>query len=371
MPADLTTTPYSPWSGLQPRWWLPHLVIENDRSELGAITAGWDPLLRHIYAVDIAYDATNEGFVGALDYIYDRWYPVLKLHASRQSDFYRNNALELQRIRHRDEYQLETVLPFLSYDSDLALHMTVLQDRESNDKLAPGVPPVPDRKDNIAGLGLVYDSTKRYPLSISRSDGRHIALIAEDSDALPGGDFTGEIYTLDWREFLPLGGEHVLGIRVVEGWGTDAPRPFSLGGSASTSQISALENIVNPATLQTLFDQRDYPLRGYPTGLPALTGRRMFVSSLEWRFPMTRVERGVMVPLPLGLHQVSGSLFVDSGGTWNDGGKPEKYSTGYGMEVNARVILLYELPFNLRLGWAHGLDAGGEYQVYLRVGASF
>jgi outer membrane protein assembly factor BamA len=97
----------------------------------------------------------------------------------------------------------------------------------------------------------------------------------------------------------------------------------------------------------------------------------MFVSSLEWRFPLKRVEWGTMVPLPLGLHQVSGSVFVDSGGTWNDGGKPEKYSTGAGMEMNARVILFYELPFNLRLGYAHGFDAGGANQVYLRVGASF
>ena len=370
MPNDLATTPYSPWSGLQPHWWLPHIAIENHRSELGAVTAGWDPLLRHIYAADVAYDITNEGFVGALDYIYDRWYPVLKLHASRQNDFFRNTDAELQRIRHRDDYQLDTVFPFLYYDSNLALHMTVLQDRESDDKVAPGVPAVPDRKDNIAGVGLVYDSTHNYPLSISRSNGRHIALIAEDSSALAGGDFTGEIYTLDWREFLALGGEHVLGVRLVEGWGTDAPRPFSLGGSASASQVSVLQNIVNTAT-QTLFDQRDYPLRGFPTGLPALTGRRMFLSTLEWRFPMERIERGTMVPLPLGLHQVSGSVFVDSGGTWNEGSKPEKYSTGAGVEMNARAILFYALPLNLRLGYAHGFDAGGGNQVYLHVGASF
>jgi hypothetical protein len=78
-----------------------------------------------------------------------------------------------------------------------------------------------------------------------------------------------------------------------------------------------------------------------------------------------------MAPLPLGLHQVSGSVFADSGATWNDGGKPEKYVTGAGIEMNARLILFYALPLDLRLGFAHGFDPGGENQVYLRVGASF
>ncbi len=371
-PPGLTTTAYSPWNSLEPSWWLPHIVIDNDRTELGAVTAGWDSLMRHIYTADVAYDFSNPGFVGSADYIYDRWYPVFKLHAARTNDFYRNSTLDLLRIRHREEYQLETVFPLLYYDRDFALHATVLQNKESDDKIAPGVVGVPDTTDNIAGLALVYDSTYRPPLSISRSDGRHIALIAEDSDTLPGSDYSGQVYTADWREFLALPGEQVLGIRLAEGWGTQTPRPFRLGGSASAREFSVLANIVNPATMDTVFNQRDYPLRGYSTGEPTLTGRRMFLSTLEWRFPIQRVERGAMLPIvPIGLHQVWGSAFIDSGGTWNEGTKPETYHTGAGVEANARLILFYNLPLDLRLGYAHGFNEGGTDQVYLRVGTSF
>jgi outer membrane protein assembly factor BamA len=96
----------------------------------------------------------------------------------------------------------------------------------------------------------------------------------------------------------------------------------------------------------------------------------MQLASLEWRFPLRRVERGIMTP-PLALHQLSGSLFVDSGGVANEGSSPDVRRTGAGLELNTDSALFYSLRFNLRLGYAHGFDVEGENQLYLRIGTSF
>lgn len=371
VPAGLVTEEYAPWRSLRPRWWLPHLLVETGRAEVGVVTGGADTLGRHYYGIDAAYDFSNDNFVGAFDYLYDRWYPLFKAHASRSPDFQRNDEGDLLRIRRSDVLQIEAVLPALFYRRALSLHITALQDRESDDRVASGLVAKPDTQDNLVGAAVLYDSTRNYPLSVSRSNGRHLALVAESSDVISGSDFTGEVYTLDWREFLGLGGEHVLGLRLLGGWGTDNPQLFNLGGADGAPYYSALGVIGSSLTANVLFDRRDYGLRGYPSGLPQITGRRMAAATAEYRFPVVRVERGFMVPFPGAMDQVHGSVFVDSGAAWNEGGSPDEYFTGAGVEANTDLVLLYNVGVRLRLGYAHGFDRGGEDQVYLRLGASF
>lgn len=361
-----TVEDYSPWQGLQPRWWGPHLVVETDRTEVGVITSGNDALYRHLYLIDAAYDFSAHSFVGGADYIYDRWWPIFKLHATRENDFTRNDDEEVTRVRHIDDYQAEVVLPWLSFDDRFSLHSAIVAARESDAKLFHNTAPQADKEDTLFGVALVWDTTHRYPLSVSRTGGRELRLVYENSDAFDG-DYTGAIYTLDWREFFALGGEHVLGARFVQGWGTDQPRRFELGGTRGAGEAPP---VLADASFDSPFNIRSYPLRGYPDGLASLEGRRMQLGTLEWRFPIRRVERGFMTP-PLGLHQLAGSLFVDSGAVWNEGRSPDDRRTGAGVELLTDAALLYSLRVNLRLGYAHGFDEGGKDQVYLRIGASF
>ena len=74
---------------------------------------------------------------------------------------------------------------------------------------------------------------------------------------------------------------------------------------------------------------------------------------------------------PLGIHQIYGSLFAETGDAWNSGRTPGDYSTGAGIEVNAEVNLLYALAVHVRLGYAHGFADNGNEQVYLQLGSSF
>jgi hypothetical protein len=360
-------TSYSPYSGLLPRWWFPHLWVDSQRTEIGAFTSGWDPLLRHIYYLDAAYDFRNDWFAGSVDYLYDRFYPVFKLHASRYSALYLDANDDPARVTTSDTVLGEVMLPFLRYRRNLALRAAAYSVRDADGWLATGVPPMADRTDHVLGYSLTYDSTRRYPRSISRSHGFQAGLTVETSDAVAGSTYSGEVYTLDGRAFLPLGREHVLAARIAYGWGSDAPRPFVLGGSRSAGE-SPLP--LDPALVYSPFNQRKFALRGYDSGQAGLVGRRMFAGTLEWRFPLQRVERGFMAP-PLALHQVHGSVFAETGDAWQTGRHADDLVTGAGAELHANVYLFYELPMHLRLGYAHGFADGGGNHTYLQLGSSF
>lgn len=367
VPEDLKDSDYSPYNGLRPRWWLPHVGIDAQRSELGVITSGWDPLQRHIYYLDLAYDFKNEWFAGSVDYIYDRFYPTFKLHASRVSELDLDSNDDPLRVRTTDTYMGEMLLPFLQYRRDITIHAAGYTVRDADGWTASGVAPLSDRIDNVLGYAFVYDSTRRYPLSISRSRGVQFSVTAETSDAIGGSDYSGEVYTIDGRAFLPLGGEHVLAFRLAGGWGSASPRSYRLGGSLSANTAPLpLDTVL----LNSPFNQREFALRGYDSGLAELTGRRMVLAAAEWRFPLARIERGFMTP-PLAIHQVSGSVFAETGDAWTTGRTPGDYSTGAGIEANAEVNLFYALAFHLRLGYAHGFADNGSNQVYLKLGSSF
>jgi hypothetical protein len=364
---SMASESYSPYSSLRPRWWFPHLALDSSRTEIGVITSASDALRRHNYYADLAYDFQNDQPVGELDYVYDRWFPLLKLRVARSNSIYNDAGGATARVRASDTYQAEVVFPLLTYRHRLALNTAVYQVRDHDVWTEAGVSPAADSSDNVAGLAVLWDSTRYYPFSISRTNGRHIQLVAENSDVLGGSDYTGSVYTLDWREFLALGGRHVLALRVAGGWGTESPRPYVLGGSFSA--VTGLP-LVDALNFYTPFDQRDFALRGYTRGTPELVGRRMALTSAEWRFPLGRVERGIMAP-PLALQQLYGSVFVDSGAAWNDGDRPDAFATGAGVEAYADTFIFYNVPLSLRLGYAHGYNAGGDDQVYLQVGSSF
>jgi hypothetical protein len=370
-------TDYDPATGVRPRWWFPYLALDDQRTEVGASTATWDPLFRHIYAITAAWDFKNDSPVGALDYVYDGWYPTFKLHASRTDNLSYDdtdndgNEDDFVRLRHEDKYRAEMVLPLLGYRRALALHVGALRDQESDVRRADGVAPSADSTDSLLGIAVTFDSTRNYPLSISRSHGREIRLVGEDSDVFDS-DYTGRAYSLDWRELLSLGREHVFGARLVEGYASEGARRFELGGSGTYDDWPGILDFA----LSSPFNHRHFPLRGYPAGRADLSDARLRLATLEYRFPLWRVERGWMgflgwLPPAIALHQLSGALFVDSGAVWRQGAKPDDYRTGAGVELMTDMALFYFARMNLRLGYARGYDEGGEHQVYLRLGSSF
>ena len=162
---------------------------------------------------------------------------------------------------------------------------------------------------------------------------------------------------------------HVLAARLVAGKGTDFPNPFRLGGHSDGFYVATPAASIGEST-QQVFNKREYALRGYPEGLNKLTGRRMSLAELEWRFPIALLEKTLMAP-PIGLQRLHGKLFYNVGDAWNDQTESADYLAGWGLEINAELILGYFIPINARLGYAQGLDDLGEDQVYLEVGFTY
>ncbi len=358
---------YSSFSSLRPRWWFPTLFVDDERFEIGFFTGGSDTLMRHNYALQYGYDVFNNRSSGSLDYIYDRFTPILKLHASNYYEDLRNSDSELLKVRGKSSYQAEVVFPLLRNTRRWSAHLGVGEESETDVRIKRSGWEEPDVRDRIAGIALAFSSAVEFPRGISRVDGREVMLAGEDSDVLEGSDYTGRAYTLDWKEFVRLGGEHVLGMRLVGAQGDSGIRPFNLGG---TSQIKPLPQLLDSTAPYFPFSRRSYALRGYDEGLPQLTGNHMRLASFEYRFPVWRLERGAMAP-PIGLHQLHGTLFMDNGAAWYDGQKADDYYTGVGVELKADVVVFYSAMARVSLGFARGLDDIGEHQVYLRIGGAF
>ncbi len=178
-------------------------------------------------------------------------------------------------------------------------------------------------------------------------------------------DYSGSLYITDARGYFPLGFRNVLAARLVAGWGTDNPRPFVLGGAGSQGVDSLNQS-------NRIFNKRYFPLRGYSGGLSELTGRRMGLFSLEWRFPMFTIDHGLTSP-PVGMQQIYGKFFMDAGDAWDNDSREEKsIRRGIGSEINAEVIVGYRTLINIRVGAQHGMDARGKnWSFYVATGTSF
>ena len=365
---------YNALPRIVPTAWFPYASWDSDQKELGLVTAGSDPLQWHMYGLLAAYDVENDWFVGAFDYRYDRWNPSVKLYFERDVNILRDSQSRLNRYVNSDSASLELLFPHFTRDRQWTFSAGITREVQSDKKLvAPGALSAPDFIDELLGAAVNYNSAQLYPRGISLERGQHINLVATDSDTL-NSDYTGQVYTLDWRAYLPLSvlaPSQVLALRVAGGWGNDAPRPFRLGGNTEGYYLPMPgATLLTPTIDGDVFGKRKFALRGYKDGLPQLTGRRMALAETEWRFPLKLVERGLMAP-PLGIHQIHGKLFYNAGSAWDDQNDADDIYKGAGAELNTELVIGYLFGINLRMGYAHGFDKPGDNEWYLELGATF
>ncbi len=359
---DTHMSAYTPWQSLRPRWWFPIVLLDEDSTEVGFTTSGNDALGVHNYAASVSFDFSNN--LSALSAAYG-FSNRFSMSLSRDNTLLKNTTGKLNRIRSKDSLQFVFAWPDTHILSTSNLLLALSWQNEFDGKLFNGATPAADFNDNMLGLAWTYNNSRVYPLSISRSDGRDIRLVAEDGGSL-NSDFGGQVVTASWREYISLGGEHVLALRALQGWGEGVTTPFRLGGEDTGLSY----DILLQQSHSGLFGRRSYALRGYAEGLPQLRGKRARVLSAEWRFPGERIERGIMAP-PVGVMQWSGALFAETGAAY-DGATPDTYYSSAGLELTADLNLFYLVPLRARLGIARGFDeAIGETRAYLSLGSSF
>jgi hypothetical protein len=342
---------YTPWSSILPRSWLPLIEIAEGAVKLGVTTFGQDALGLHQYIVAPVYEFTQGETLGALAYIYDGRH-MLTVDRNMTVRESRNDEVEAYTI---DEgVQWISTWRHLRLDRRFFWGLGGALDREKFKRVDVGTTSIQDER--VLGLVAGLDTRRTQWLSEGPSQGLQVRLFAETSHGLHG-TYSGDVYRIDTRLHFPLWST-VLSARWNEAWGEPDAEPFQLGGTDT-----------DPGFLLPILNQRDFPLRGYSSGEPTLRGHRARLGVVEWRIPIKDVDRHAMVP-PVGMNRVSVNLFYDVGDAWPRNGEPD-WHQGYGIEIMSELRLGYLLGAELRLGLAHGADAGGKTVGYLRVGRSF
>ena len=345
---------YSPWSTLKPHYWFPLIDSSADQaSYVGVLLSGSDALNFHKWSALPLYYYDQKVFGGLASYSF---YNNATLSAQRQFFMQGNKDAA---VRYRDEevrYQALLHHSFNTLDSSIYLAAGVANE-VINSRLVKGAGVDQSYSNKITGAIAQFDSSRFYKLSIAAVDGRRVQLLSESYDLLGGSDYSGKTSRLDWNEYIALADNHALHFRMLYAQGDPGIRAYRLGDVSET-----LSNIGGDTGL----GRRDFPLRGYPSGLAALSGSNMGLATAEWKLPLAYHYDGWFVP-PLGIGRESLSLFVDSGDAWNQGESIE-FKTGAGVEWNIEALAGYDLlKLATTLGFAHGLDSGGENRLYLRV----
>lgn len=359
----LPDRPYTPWSSLMPRAWLPLVDINSNNGEvaLGAETYGQDALGLHQYTIAPMYEFTQHEWLGSATYLYNDRHQLLidrtLLVRSSEDKSGGSNGLtdkDITAYTTTDRAQWVSTWQSLSLATRTYAGLGGALDRERFHEV--GVGTTSDRDERVLGLVAGVDTRREQWLSEGPSQGQQLRLFAETSNGLHGA-YSGNVYRGDWRGHLALG-TSVLSLRWNEVYAQPDAEPIRLGGSFSEETFAL-----------PVLNQRDFPLRGYLSGEPALTGHHARLGTVEWRVPLADVDRHLMVP-PAGLNRVSMSVFTDVGSAWDDA-ESRRYFKGAGVEFLSEVRLGYQFGAQLRAGVAKGLETPGRTTWYLHVGRSF
>lgn len=356
-PAPLADQPYSPWSSLRPRAWLPLVELADGAVALGALTYGQDALGLHQYFVAPLYELTQRQLLGTAEYVYEGRHGVLLNRSLTVKSSSPKTGLvdrEITAYSIREHAQWVSTWRHLALNQRFYWGLGAALEQERLHHVDDGISQV--QNERVLALVAGIDTRRSQWLSEGPSQGQQLRLFAETSNGLNAA-YSGNVYRADWRGHVALG-KSVLALRWNEAYGQANAEPFELGGSKS-----------DDFTILPVLNQREFALRGYGNGEPALTGHRARIVTTEWRVPLADVDRHFMVP-PLGLNRVALNLFLDLGAAWERGREPD-YHRGVGVELVSEPRLGYLFGWLARAGVAKGLDAPGSTRAYLRLGRSF
>jgi hypothetical protein len=352
--------PYSAWSSLRPRYWLPIGYSADGAFALGAETFGQDALGLHQYSLGPMYEITQHQALGSATYVYDNRHGLLLNRAmavkASTKDNQKSTGREIQAYNIDETAQWVSLWRHLSFDTRYYWGLGGALDREILHDSAAGTSN--SRDERVLGLIAGVDTRRQQFLSEGPSQGQQLRLFAETSNGLRGA-YSGNFYRGDWRAHLPAG-TTVVSLRWNQAYSQPQAEPIQLGGAgASFSENSFALPVLN---------QREFSLRGYRSGEAVLTGHRASLVTLEWRIPLSDVDRHYMVP-PVGLNRISMSVFTEAGAAWDN--DPQRWYKSAGIELLSELRFGYLLGLQLRAGVAKGFEAPGRTEGYVRLGRSF
>lgn len=369
---------YSPIDTLWPREWMPVGDTSGDMLRVGLATGGIDVLGRHAWGARLRWrvgsqtEAVNGLHRGRPDvdlgYTYDRWRVPLWISASDETSFLAvrtpsGGRLPDAELRERS-VSAGLLLPFARIRRLQLWQAAFKYERSTLQATRAAAPRTFLRHAIEAGWRL--DTTRRYGYSISQEEGVALGIGTEQVRRAFGADGDAQAWTAQARAFQRLGGRHaVLAARVGGAFSSgdrNVRRVFFLGGAAPARSVVDLGS-----------DAVEM-LRGLEK--EAYAGTRVLSGSLEYRFPLARVERGWRTA-PLFLRAVHGAIFADVGHAWSAGSRFawSDFKTSAGVELSLDAVIGFGLPLTLSGGMAWARDGATGQRLaprpYIRVGRAF
>lgn len=153
----------------------------------------------------------------------------------------------------------------------------------------------------------------------------------------------------DWRRYIKIGKDYNLVFRFSGGLSEgEKPQKFFLGGTYGWLNYSTRYGGIRVNDIDDIyFSSFEMPLRG--GDYYELIGNRFILSNFEFRFPL--IHYLIMGwPLPLGLSNIRGALFVDTGTAW-DNAKFEPFIFKPGSIQLDDLFMGYGIGARLNLGF--------------------
>jgi dipeptidyl aminopeptidase/acylaminoacyl peptidase len=361
VPATAAPAVYSPWRTIAPRFWTPTLESDEDELVVGAATGGTDALGRHAYAIEAGWSTARRRPDWQVAYAYDRWRPTLFANVADDTDPWRGGEVRTR------EANAGVLFPFrrVRWSQSLlgALHSSV--DELTCGDTGNGPQATCESGDTVRvarralRAGWLLNDSRSYGYSISREDGWNATVTTEFTREALGADDDGEAATLDVRGYLPVWPRHaVIAARVAgaAAWGDGrARRVFSASGNGP--QVLAFDFGSDAVGL----------LRGL--GEDEIVGPRAAVVNLDYRFPLTRIDRGLGT-LPAFARVVHGAVFVDAGHAWVERFSRSDVTVSFGAELSLDAVVGYVLPLTFTAGGAWVSHDRG-FVGFGRIGRAF
>jgi WD40 repeat protein len=370
-PVDAVQTPYNPLPTLAPHLWLPNFGYSTYSGSLtGLFTFGADAVERHSYALSALYGAAKQRTWYDFNYLYDGWFPSLKLHA-QDIDIGYANLLEQKAgfVAQNDYVERSRMLdasltfPLLKLDRQHALSLGYQRKSVSGLTRMPpwggydGAIPAQGRLAS-GRADYLYNNAHKYGYSISLEDGRSIELGYEQLGKKIGSDFNLKKYSIDWHEYIDLPFQHqVLLLRGYAGKSSGdviPQRAFQLGG-------------IGPGDMTISIEQNNVYLRGYPAN--QYRGQKVGLATMEYRFPIRNLESGVG-NMPFFFKRLHGDVFAEAGNAWDGAFDRKDLKRSVGAEASMDMTLGYFLPITVRLGLYKALDDQRDKMMVVSIWAA-
>lgn len=221
----------------------------------------------------------------------------------------------------------------------------------------------------VARASWSYSNAERYLMSVGPERGFTLSASVDVADLYTASEYTIYAFGYNATGYLPMpwADHHSVALHLGGATSTgDYPRRglYFVGGFADTE----VQDVIN----DTIF-QGGFVLRGYEP--VSFIGSQYHLFNAEYRFPLVTVDRGIST-LPVYLQRMSGNLFLDYGGAFNEldiENYRDQFHTGVGGELLVDLQIGYYTLLNIRLGYAKGY---GEFAVpggqkYMVVSAPF